>query len=94
MKELKIKVTQLFILLVFLVSTLTPLAVIKSLEGSNQTMSNSSEQEDLVWFYENLTPSDRRKIRQAMDYAIPRDTIIANIMQGYGEKIVSPIRKQ
>ncbi len=32
-----------------------------------------------TWYYDNLTDEDRKKIRLAMDYAIPRDQIIEEI---------------
>ncbi|MHA1968497.1 MAG: ABC transporter substrate-binding protein [Candidatus Hodarchaeales archaeon] len=43
------------------------------------------------WYYDNLDDEDRQKIRQAIDYCIPRKTIIEGIYTGYGVAIPSPI---
>ncbi|MHA2203076.1 MAG: ABC transporter substrate-binding protein, partial [Candidatus Hodarchaeales archaeon] len=94
MKEFKRNIIQLFTLLFILGYVLSPLAIINPSVVRNQILSTNNDIKDLVWFYENLTPDDRRNIRQAMDYAIPRDLIITNIIQGYGEKIATPIGKQ
>ncbi|MHA2214826.1 MAG: ABC transporter substrate-binding protein [Candidatus Hodarchaeales archaeon] len=53
----------------------------------------TGESKNATWYYDNLTPEDRRKIRQAMDYAIPRDQIIEEVEGGFAVKaatIVSP----
>ncbi|MFX0086576.1 MAG: ABC transporter substrate-binding protein [Candidatus Hodarchaeota archaeon] len=36
----------------------------------------------LEWYFDNLDDDDRRKIRQAMDYAIPRPKIIERLLYG------------
>lgn len=36
------------------------------------------------WFYQNLNSNDRLLIREAIDYAMPRSSIINNIMDGFG----------
>ncbi|MHA1944536.1 MAG: right-handed parallel beta-helix repeat-containing protein [Candidatus Hodarchaeales archaeon] len=54
-------------------------------------MAPDSQTKDAIWYYDNLTPEDRKKIRQAMDFAIPRDQIYSNIMNDTTEKIASPI---
>lgn len=46
---------------------------------------------NLEWYYDNLTPEDRKKVRQAMDMAIPRDEINEGIKGGYTTKIATPI---
>jgi ABC-type transport system substrate-binding protein len=46
------------------------------------------------WFYDNLIQMDRQKIRQAMDYALPRQNIIDTILNGMGQAIASPIIPQ
>ncbi len=44
-----------------------------------------------TWYYDNLNSNDRQKIRQAMDYCIPREQIIQGLHLGYAEAIASPI---
>lgn len=46
---------------------------------------------DLEWFYDNLNATDRLKIRTAMDYAIPRDEIVNDLLYGYAAKVPTPI---
>jgi len=46
------------------------------------------------WFYENLNNTERKMIRQAMDYAIPRQEIIDVIMDGLGQSLATPIVPQ
>lgn len=46
---------------------------------------------DPVWYYENLDLTERKKIRQAIDYCIPRETIIEGLHHGYAAAITSPI---
>ncbi|MFX0086578.1 MAG: ABC transporter substrate-binding protein [Candidatus Hodarchaeota archaeon] len=41
-----------------------------------------SEVQGLKWYFDNLDDADRRKIRQAMDYAIPRQEIIDKLRGG------------
>ncbi|MFX1282401.1 MAG: ABC transporter substrate-binding protein [Promethearchaeota archaeon] len=45
----------------------------------------------LGWYYDNLNHEDRQKIRQAIDYCIPRETIIDDIYMEYAVAIPSPI---
>ena len=45
----------------------------------------------IQWFYDNLDDDDRLKIRQAMDYAIPRQKIIDEILFSLALPIASPI---
>lgn len=57
----------------------------------SMTIPVSAERKDEVWYYENFTPEQRKNVRIAMDYAIPRDQIIASVLQGLGTKIASPV---
>ncbi|MHA2093616.1 MAG: right-handed parallel beta-helix repeat-containing protein [Candidatus Hodarchaeales archaeon] len=57
-------------------------------------MASGSQMKDAFWYYDNLIPDDRKKIRQAMDYAIPRDQIINNIMNDTAIKTASPVGQQ
>lgn len=43
------------------------------------------------WYYDTLNASQRQKIRQAMDYAVPREQIGQALIQGYAVSIPSPI---
>ena len=52
------------------------------------------EDNNLDWYFDNLTPEDRKKIRQAIDYAIPRDQIVNEIHRGYAIKTATPIVQQ
>lgn len=49
---------------------------------------------NLEWYYDNLTPEDRKKIRQAMDYVIPRDQVIDELYHGYAVKTATVINQQ
>ncbi|MHA2245410.1 MAG: ABC transporter substrate-binding protein [Candidatus Hodarchaeales archaeon] len=44
-----------------------------------------------TWYYDNLTDEDRKKIRLAMDYAIPRDQIIDEIFFRAAELTATPV---
>ncbi|MFX1283250.1 MAG: ABC transporter substrate-binding protein [Promethearchaeota archaeon] len=46
---------------------------------------------NLEWYYDNLTPDDRKKVRQAMDMAIPREYIVEKVAGGYALKSATPI---
>ncbi|MFX1286044.1 MAG: ABC transporter substrate-binding protein [Promethearchaeota archaeon] len=43
------------------------------------------------WYYDNLDDEDRQKIRQTIDYCIPRETIIEGLHHGYAAAVTSPI---
>ncbi|MFX0086662.1 MAG: ABC transporter substrate-binding protein [Candidatus Hodarchaeota archaeon] len=43
------------------------------------------------WYWDNLNNEDRLKIRQAIDYCIPREMIIEGMYHGYAVAIPSPI---
>jgi ABC-type transport system substrate-binding protein len=49
------------------------------------------ENQGLDWYYDNLNDDDRRKIRQAMDYAIPRQFIIDELHQGLAVPLATEI---
>ncbi|MFW9854890.1 MAG: ABC transporter substrate-binding protein [Candidatus Thorarchaeota archaeon] len=46
---------------------------------------------DYEWYYENFTTEDRKKIRQAFDYSIPRVQIIEDLLQGIGQAVATPL---
>jgi ABC-type transport system substrate-binding protein len=50
--------------------------------------------DDPQWFYDNLNTSDRKKIRLALDYAIPREDIINSILDGHGSLLATTIVPQ
>jgi ABC-type transport system substrate-binding protein len=43
------------------------------------------------WYFDTLDDEDRQKIRQAVDYCIPREQIIEGLHLGFAEAIASPI---
>jgi ABC-type transport system substrate-binding protein len=45
----------------------------------------------LDWYYDNLTEEDRKKIRQALDYVIPREQVIEGLMKGYAIPLATEI---
>jgi len=45
----------------------------------------------LDWYYNNLTSEDRKKIRQAMDYCIPRQQIIDEVINGLAVPLATEI---
>jgi ABC-type transport system substrate-binding protein len=49
------------------------------------------ENQGLEWYYDNLDDDDRQKIRQAMDYAIPRQYIIDEYHQGLAVPLATEI---
>jgi ABC-type transport system substrate-binding protein len=49
------------------------------------------ENQGLDWYYDNLDDIDRRKIRQAMDYAIPRKYFIDEIYHGLAVTLATEI---
>jgi ABC-type transport system substrate-binding protein len=57
------------------------------------TVSGAEEWEGvgIEWYFDNLTDDDRRKIRQAMDYAIPRQQIIDGLHQGLAVPIATEV---
>jgi ABC-type transport system substrate-binding protein len=51
----------------------------------------TADRKDAAWYYDNFTPAQRKHVRLAMDYAIPRDQVIESVLQGLGRKIASPV---
>lgn len=49
------------------------------------------EDVDLTWYYDNLSDADRKKIRQAFDYCIPRQQVIDGLMQGYAVPLATEV---
>ena len=49
------------------------------------------EGQGLEWYYDNLDDIDRRKIRQAMDYSIPRQQIIDDLHNGLAVPLATEI---
>jgi ABC-type transport system substrate-binding protein len=45
----------------------------------------------IEWYYDNLTEEDRKYIRQAMDYSIPRDQVIEGLMKGFAVPLATEI---
>ena len=59
------------------------------------TASESINKKPLEWYYDNLSPDDRKNIRQAMDMAIPRDEIVHGIAGGWGvRETATPVGPQ
>jgi len=59
--------------------------------GKDDIRPVTAVRKDREWFYDNLNATDRLKIRIAMDYAIPRDKIINDLLYGYAAKVPTPI---
>ncbi|MFX0086577.1 MAG: ABC transporter substrate-binding protein [Candidatus Hodarchaeota archaeon] len=53
--------------------------------------STEPEVQGLEWYFDNLDDDDRRKIRQAMDYAIPRQEIIDKLHGGLANILATEI---
>ncbi|MHA2278159.1 MAG: ABC transporter substrate-binding protein [Candidatus Kariarchaeaceae archaeon] len=49
------------------------------------------ENKDVEWYFDNLDDNDRKKIRQAMDYAIPRQEIIDKYHYGLAVPLATNI---
>jgi ABC-type transport system substrate-binding protein len=65
-----------------------------SLSAAPAVNAQTYPESDPAWFYDNLTPADRQKIRQAMDYLIPRQQIVEGLHQGYAFPTATSINKQ
>jgi peptide/nickel transport system substrate-binding protein len=61
----------------------------KSLAGSKKAKVTSVEASQMLWIELNtkFAPLDNPKVRQALNYAMPRDKIIGTILEGYGTKL-------
>ncbi|MHA2254161.1 MAG: ABC transporter substrate-binding protein, partial [Candidatus Kariarchaeaceae archaeon] len=92
MRKKIILVSAVVIIASFLI---TPLMAFSSETETNATRTDAwilELQENFdnpQWFYDNLNQADRQKIRQAMDYAIPRQAIIDTLMNGLGQVVNS-----
>ena len=58
-----------------------------------QTVSGAEEWEGqgIEWYFDNLNDSDRKKVRQAMDYLIPREQIIEGLHQGLAVPLATEV---
>ena len=61
--------------------------------ASTQIVTGAEEWEGagLEWYFDNLDDDDRRKIRQAMDYLIPRQQIIDGLHQGLAVPLATEV---
>lgn len=56
-----------------------------------QIIRNTSRSVVFLGMNNNLAPFDNVKVRQAISYAVPYDTILNEVLQGYGRQLTSPI---
>ncbi|RYE84688.1 MAG: ABC transporter substrate-binding protein, partial [Hyphomicrobiales bacterium] len=63
----------------------------KSLAGSADATVTSIAASQMLWLELNtaFAPLDNPKVRQALNYALPKDEIVASILQGYGKKMTA-----
>jgi len=63
----------------------------KSLAGNAKATVTSIEASQMLWVELNaaMKPLDNVKVRQALNYAMPKDDIVKTILQGYGKKMTS-----
>lgn len=63
----------------------------KSLAGSDKATVTSIDASQMLWIELNtaFAPLDNPKVRLALNYAMPKDEIVATILQGYGEKMTT-----
>ena len=63
----------------------------KSLAGSADATVTSIEASQMLWIELNtaFAPLDNIKVRQALNYAMPKDDVVATILQGYGKKMTT-----
>jgi len=90
MIEKRIRIIWKALLLSLMLLSIIGLIDLISISSDNRVNSVAIDTSDLLWYYQNLDSNDRQNIRQAMDYAIPRDQIITDIFNGYSVKIASP----
>jgi ABC-type transport system substrate-binding protein len=50
--------------------------------------------DDPLWFYDNLNATERKIIRQALDFAVPRNEIITSILSGHGLLLATTVIPQ
>ncbi|MFX1286021.1 MAG: ABC transporter substrate-binding protein [Promethearchaeota archaeon] len=93
----KLALTVLVLTLFFLILTPTHPLVLNQIFAKvfipMKDLEEEWENKDITWYYENLLDDDRKKIRLAMDLAIPRQRIIDEIYDGHAELIATPIGK-
>jgi ABC-type transport system substrate-binding protein len=82
-----VKTTIFLVLSLIILSILFPFQIVSSIHKPDV------QNLDITWYYDYLTSEDRKKIRQAIDYAIPREQIVMGLCSGYGEYDPSPIGK-
>lgn len=63
----------------------------KSLEGNADATVTSIEASQMLWIELNtaFAPLDNIKVRQALNYAMPKDEVVETIMQGFGKKMTT-----
>jgi len=63
----------------------------KSLENSTDATVTSIEASQMLWIELNtaFAPLDNIKVRQALNYAMPKDEVVKTIMQGFGKKMTT-----
>lgn len=66
---------------------------VKSLEGNSavQVARNPTRFNVFLGMNNKEKPFDNVKVRQAISYAVPYDTILTQVLQGYGQRMTSPI---
>jgi peptide/nickel transport system substrate-binding protein len=70
-----------------------PLKDVKNLQSDpNITIAdNPTRGVVFIGMNQNTAPFDNAKVRQAISYAVPYDTILKEVLQGYGKQLTSPI---
>jgi ABC-type transport system substrate-binding protein len=86
----------LFSILIFscLFLILLSISVLNIVVSENTDLIESLEienQKNLLWYYLNLDSDDRKTIRQAMDYCIPRQLIIDGLLNGLAYPLATDI---
>ncbi len=63
----------------------------KSLAGSADSKVTSIQASQMLWVELNtaFAPLDNPKVRQALNYAMPKDEVVSTILQGFGKKMTS-----
>ncbi len=63
----------------------------KSLAGSTRATVTAVEASQMLWIRLNsaMKPFDNVKVRQALNYAMPKDEIVKTVLQGYGNKMTA-----
>ncbi len=63
----------------------------KSLAGAPNATVTSMKASQMLWIELNTAfkPLDNAKVRQALNYAMPKDDVVATILQGFGKKMTT-----